>query len=222
MCGRYSLDDVDQFAERFAIADLDVADLKPRYNIAPSQTLPVIVNDGKHTVTPMRWGLIPSWAKDASIGYKMINARAESVAEKPSFKTLLQLQRCLIPASGFYEWKRVGTEKQPYYFHLRQERLFAFAGLYSLWHDREGKAVKSYTILTTTPNRLVARVHDRMPVILNKEAEAAWLNPDTVEPENVLPLLAPYPEAQMESYPVSSQVNSPTNDTKAVLQRLSV
>jgi putative SOS response-associated peptidase YedK len=222
MCGRYSVDDFDHFKERFDVANFDAFDFKPRYNVAPSQVLPVIVNEGESRVEPMRWGLIPSWAKEASIGYKMINAKAETVAEKSSYKKPLQLQRCLVPATGFYEWKKEGNGKQPYYFHLKDEKLFAFAGLYSIWHDTQGNEVKSYTIITTKPNKLLEPIHDRMPVILKREDESMWLNPDITEPARLLPLLAPYPDSEMETYPVSAQVNSPKNDTKEVQQRISL
>lgn len=213
MCGRYTVTKPSGFFDRF---DLDnrVA-FSPRFNAAPSQELPVITEE--HTLELMRWGLIPHWAKDAKIGYSMINAKAETVAEKPSYKNPLRFQRCLIPADGFYEWKQTEKGKVPYYFRLKNGELFAFAGLYDTWKNPEGKEIKSYTIITTTPNELVGKVHDRMPVILRRDEEQEWLNPDRVEPEQVLPFLKAYPAEEMEDYTVSSFVNSVANDDPALI-----
>ena len=164
-------------------------DLAPRFNAAPTQTLPVIVRQSPNHLALMRWGLVPSWAKDASIGSRMINARVETVAEKPAYGRLLRRQRCLVPASGFYEWKREGRRRTPFYFHLRDDAPFAFAGLWDVWTNPEGRGeVHSYTIVTCPANAVVAPVHDRMPVMLEREAEETWLDPDIDDPETLLPL----------------------------------
>ncbi|MHB8648359.1 MAG: SOS response-associated peptidase [Thermomicrobiales bacterium] len=220
MCGRYAIVLVGDgtLQRRFSLEEL-LDDPAPRYNVAPTQTLPVIVRNSPNRVEMMRWGLIPSWAKDPSIGSKMINARAETVAEKPAFRRPLRGQRCLVPASGFFEWKREGDGKIPHFIHLPDEPLFAFAGLYDIWRDPDGQVVKSYTILTTGPNDLMAGIHNRMPVILRREDEDEWLDPDNTEPEQLLPLLRPYPSHAMEAYPVSRIVNSPMNDVPGVLER---
>lgn len=220
MCGRYAFIVVGDgsLQRRFSLEELLPA-VPPRYNVAPTQTLPVIVRQSPNHIAMMRWGLISSWAKDASIGARMINARAETVAEKAAFRTPLRSHRCLVPASGFYEWKREGTSKQPYFIHLKDEPLFAFAGLYDRWRDPQGQDVWSYTIITTAANAITAPVHDRMPVILRREDEDKWLSPDNTEPEHLLPLLRPYPADAMEAYPVSSAVNSPRNDAPDLVMR---
>lgn len=221
MCGRYAivLAGDGTLQRRFSLEEL-VDDPPPRFNVAPTQTLPVIVRNSPNRVEMMRWGLIPSWAKDASIGSRMINARAETVAEKPAFRRPLRAQRCLVPASGFFEWKREGDSKTPHFIYLPEEPLFAFAGLYDRWHDPDGQVVQSYTILTTEANDLMADIHTRMPVILRREDEDEWLDPDNTEPEHVLPLLRPYSAGEMAAYPVSRLVNRPINDTPDVLERV--
>jgi putative SOS response-associated peptidase YedK len=191
----------------------------PRYNVAPSQIMPVVVTEGERKIEAMRWGLIPHWAKEASIGYKMINARSETVAKLPSFKKSLALKRCLVPASGFYEWQQTREGKTPFYIHLKDQQVFSFAGLYDAWKSPEGKEVKSYTIITTTPNIVLAPIHNRMPVILKRVREDIWLNPDVTEPEKLLPLLSPYPAGEMEAYPVSKAVNSPSVDMARLVEK---
>ena len=221
MCGRYAIVLVGDgtLQRRFSLEEL-VDEPQPRYNVAPTQTLPVVTRNSPNRVEMMRWGLIPSWAKDASIGSRMINARAETVAEKPAFRRPLRAQRCLVPATGFYEWKRDGDRKAPYFIHLPDEPLFAFAGLYDTWRDPDGQTVKTYTILTTEPNALMAGIHNRMPVILRREDEDEWLDPTNTEAEHLLPLLRPYPSDAMAAYPVSRMVNSPQNDVPALLERV--
>jgi putative SOS response-associated peptidase YedK len=206
------------FQRRFSLEER-ADDLAPRFNVAPTQTLPVIVRNSPNHVAMMRWGLIPSWAKDASIGSRMINARAETVAEKPAYRKPLRSQRCLVPATGFFEWKQEDDGKTPYFIHLPDESLFAFAGLYDTWRDPDGQMVQSYTILTTAPNALMVGIHNRMPVILRHEDEDEWLDPANAEPEQLLPLLRPYPAEEMAAYPVSRLVNSPQHDTPLVLER---
>jgi putative SOS response-associated peptidase YedK len=220
MCGRYAIVLVGDgtLQRRFSLEEM-LDDPQPRFNVAPTQTLPVVVRNSPNHIEMMRWGLIPFWAKDASIGSRMINARAETVAEKPSFRRSLRSQRCLVPASGFFEWKRGGDAKTPHFIHLPDEPLFAFAGLYDSWQDPDGQTVQSYTILTTTPNDLMADIHNRMPVILRREDEDEWLDPENTETEHLLPLLRPYPASEMEAYPVSKMVNSPRNDQPDILAR---
>lgn len=220
MCGAcgYSVKDENLGYKRFGVAPSDVS-LKPRYNIRPGQTLPVVVQRDHKQLVLMLWGLIPQWAKDKK--FMAINAKAETVAEKAMFKIPLQSSRCLVPATHFYEWSGEKGHKQPYLFKLKQEAIFSFAGLYNTWHDPQtDKDIHTYTILTTTPNDVVKPIHDRMPVILSREHEETWLNPDVVEPEKLLPLLSPYPASDMISYPVSPLVNSFKNDSEQVIQPL--
>jgi len=219
MCGRYSFTNPEQLKApgRFEL-DLFPANLAPRYNIAPSQQVPAILNQAPRELQLVRWGLIPSWAKDPTIGYRMINARAETLAAKPAFRRPLQRQRCLIPADGFYEWQRLETRKVPHWITLTSREVFAFAGLWDTWTDpKTNTAIASCTIITTTPNELLAPIHDRMPVILPREREAMWLS-ETLSPEQACALLKPYSATPMKASPVSALVNSPSNDTPQVLE----
>jgi putative SOS response-associated peptidase YedK len=216
MCGRYTLVEVDGLQRRFEIEGAP-PEIPARYNVAPTQTMPVVTRHSPNQLELMRWGLIPSWAKDPTIGSRMINARAETVAEKPAFKRALERRRCLIPATGFYEWKQTEHGKVPHYIHLTDEPLFAFAGLYENWRAPDETWIRSYTIITTTANDLMAPLHNRMPVILDREDENLWLDPDATETERLLPLLRPYPARRMEAYPVSRAVNSPTNESPALI-----
>lgn len=216
MCGRYAFTKSDDIYDRFDIDNR--IELSPRYNVAPTQHMPVI-DQPKH-VELMRWGLIPHWARDEKIGYSMINAKAETIAEKPSYKKPFRFQRCIIPADGFYEWKQTKDGKIPYFFRLKSGDLFGFAGVYDIWKDHEGKEVKTYTIITTTPNGIVGKVHDRMPVILRKDEEQEWINPDIVEPERLGKFLKPYPESEMEDYEVSTFINSPKNDSPELIKQV--
>lgn len=218
MCGRYAIPDPADIPVHFKGTRIGY-DLKPRYNAAPSEDLPVVVNTSDKHVEMMRWGLVPFWAKDEKIGYKMINARAETLSVKPSFRKALSLQRCIVPAGGFFEWKKLEKEKIPYYIFLKNHSVFGFAGLYDVWKDKRGRELKTYTIITTEPNALVEPIHNRMPVILEKQAEDEWLNPDETEPERLVKLLHPYPASEMEAYPVSRLVNSPVHDTKEIIKR---
>ncbi|MGH7369454.1 MAG: SOS response-associated peptidase, partial [Candidatus Methylomirabilaceae bacterium] len=192
----------------------------PRYNIAPTQTVIVVNDDGTRHLMQMQWGLIPSWAKDPTIGTRMINARGETVATKPAFRAALRRRRCLIPADGFYEWQPVGRRKQPVYITLKTREPFSFAGLWEIWTSREGKELKTCTIITTEANELLKPIHDRMPVILTKEAESVWLGPTIQDPAILLPLLTPYPAQEMEVHPVSTRVNNPTHDSPECIQPL--
>jgi putative SOS response-associated peptidase YedK len=168
----------------------------------------------------LRWGLIPSWTKDIRAAKPLINARAETLAEKPSFRSLLKSRRCLVPASGFYEWKKEGNRKIPHYFRLTDEPLFSFAGLYDSWHNPEGVSVSTYTIVTCEANSLVAPVHDRMPVILSRENEERWLAPDPITPEDLKQILVPFLPGRMDAMPVSDLVNNPAIDDERLVRPL--
>jgi len=215
MCGRFSLTaNLTTVAQRFGvpIPTAESAVWIPSYNIPPTKTVVVVGDDGTRYLTEMRWGLIPSWAKDPSIGNRMINARAETVSTKPAFRAALRKRRCLVVADGFYEWQKEGRGKQPFYIALKSREPFGFAGLWETWTSPDGAEIKSCTIITTEANELLRQIHDRMPVILTGEAEAVWLDPTIQEPARLLPLLKPYPAQEMEAYPVSRLVNLPTYD----------
>jgi putative SOS response-associated peptidase YedK len=212
MCGRYTLTTpVEQLAEVFGFDDSSV-NLPPNYNVAPTQGVAAVLEeDGRRHLEVLRWGLIPPWADDPQIGSRMINARAETAPEKPSFRRAFRERRCLIPADGFYEWKRMNGGKQPYYIHMKEGRPFAFAGLWESWKDDGGPEIRSCTILTTKPNHLAGEIHDRMPVILPAGSYDVWLDREA-DRDELYGLLAPYPEEEMEAYPVSRFVNSPSNN----------
>jgi putative SOS response-associated peptidase YedK len=215
MCGRYRLSRRKQLVEEYFGTDPGDDEWSPRYNIAPSQPVVTIRQDARkpvRTLSTMRWGLVPSWAKDPSIGYKTINARAEIVSTTTSFREPFKSQRCLVPADGFYEWKRDGKIKQPYCFELNEGELFAFAGLWDGWKSPLGELIESCTILTTTPNSLLADVHDRMPVILSPDNYDLWLDPDFRNTASVGEMLRPFEPKLMRRYPVSTRVNQVQND----------
>jgi len=212
VCGRFTLTtNLGAIAKRFGVARF-LEEVGPRYNIAPTQTVIVVNDDGTRHLAQMRWGLIPSWAKDPAIGNRMINARAETVATKPAFRVALRKRRCLIPGDGFYEWQQRGRTKQPFRIVLKNGEPFGFAGLWETWTSPEGEEIQRCTIITTEANELLKPIHDRMPVILTREAEAVWLDPTIQDPERLLPLLMPYLTEEMEVYPVSAKVNNPEND----------
>ena len=220
MCGRYTLTvDPDQLRQTFAGLAVP-EEFHSRFNIAPTQPVAVIPNDGKNQLDFYVWGLIPSWSKDPSIGSRMINARAETLLEKPSFRNAFRYRRCLIPADGFYEWKSdpEGKSKTPMYVRLRSRAPFAFAGLWENWNSPDGSRILSCTIITTEPNELMQSIHTRMPVILPQSAYGAWLQPGAADGEKLLALLKPYDAAEMEAYPVARLVNSPENDTPACIE----
>ncbi len=193
--------------------------LPPRYNIAPSQEAPVVRADaaGGRVLAPMRWGLIPSWAKEAKIGYRMINARAETVAEKPAFRSALRHRRCLVPADGFYEWRKLGTVKQPYRITRADGAPFAFAGLWERWRAPDGGLIDSFTIITTAANELLRPIHDRMPVILDPADHGPWLDTDGVAPAEAARRLVACADAKLAAVAVSTRVNSPKNDDPACI-----
>jgi putative SOS response-associated peptidase YedK len=212
MCGRYRLTRAEKMAEKFG-AEFS-GELRARYNIAPTQSVPVVRSTASgRVILPMRWGLIPSWAKDSSIA--QINARSETILEKPAFKEGSERRRCLIPANGFYEWVRSSKTKQPFHFGMKDDSLFAFAGIWDRWTSPEGQTVESCAILTTTPNELLNDVHDRMPVILHPNHYHAWLTAPGLKSQHFAHLLVPYDAEQMRRYPVNSLVNSPENDVPA-------
>lgn len=215
MCGRYTQTaSVKELRERFQITASDILELKPRYNIAPTQDAPVVIEDGGRALKQFRWGLIPSWAKDPAIAHKLINARAETIAEKPSFRKPFQSRRCLVVADGFYEWRRLAAgAKEPLRAVLPSREPFAMAGLWDLWKSPEGKEVRTFTIITTAPNEIMRPIHDRMPVILPRDAEGTWLDP-TTPPKILTNLLMPW-AGPLETYAVSPIVNSPRNESAA-------
>ncbi len=223
MCGRFTL--AAELAEiTELIADLrgDVH-LKPRYNIAPSQPVLTVLNDGSKELTFTRWGLIPSWAKDISIGNRLINARSETVHEKPSFKDPLRRRRCLILADGFYEWQGTLGKKPkiPWYIQLKSHKPFAFAGLWSSWIDKlSGEELVTSTIITTSANALLEKIHGRMPVILNPEHYSEWLSTEEQLSERLLPFLTPYPPDELRAFMVSTTVNNPLVDNEECIRAI--
>ncbi len=222
MCGRFTLSlDPEELRQAFPWLkiehpeDLTNQKLLPRYNIAPTQKAGVVTNDGHKKLEFFQWGLIPSWAKEAEIGSRLINARGETLAEKPAFRGAYRRRRCLVLADGFYEWKQEAgsSQKTPMYIHMASEQPFAFAGLWDIWKaSQEKEEIFSFTIITTSPNALMMGIHQRMPVILLPEMYDAWLHPGDRSPQDLNPLLAAYPSGEMEAYPVSRMVNSPNND----------
>jgi len=217
MCGRFRLARSKELLdEAFGAVDGPVpVEWSPRYNVAPGQSIVAVRQDAARPVrelVKLRWGLIPAWAKEASVGYKMINARAETAAEKPSFREAMKRRRCLIPADGFYEWKKAGGKKLPYCFTMADDAIFAFAGLWERWRNPAGEPIESCTILTTEPNELAREIHDRMPVILAPEDYDLWLDPGFARLDALEEMLKPYPAAGMHRYRVSDRVNQVKND----------
>lgn len=219
MCGRYVLLTLADFTDLFPWIRPADAPPPPRYNIAPTQAVAVVPNKPSPQVEFFHWGLVPSWAKDPAIGNRMINARAETLAEKPAFRTALKRRRCLIPAHGFYEWRKNpdGT-KTPLYIAMKSAKPFAFAGLWDEWHDPGGSVLPSCTIITTNPNALLKTIHDRMPAILRPDQYRQWLDPAEKDPRDLMPLLSPYPAEEMMATAVSRAVNSPKNDSPECIQ----
>lgn len=218
MCGRFTLTvDPAELQELFGLSEPAPAGLMPRYNIAPTQPVAVIPNQEPRRLELFRWGLIPSWAKDPKIGNSLINARAETAAEKPAFRAALRRRRCLIPADGFYEWKKSGRTKTPMYIQMRSGLPFAFAGLWDVWSAPDGSTVPTCTILTTTANALVRGIHDRMPVILPPEAFDLWLTPGELPAAEVQAWLRPFAAEAMTARAVSSRVNNPRNEGRELL-----
>jgi len=221
MCGRFTLTvDPADLKAAFNWVNFGKAELSPRYNIAPTQPIPVITNTGTNKLDFFTWGLVPFWAKDPSIGSRMINARAETLAEKPSFRNAFKRRRCLILADGFYEWQKIPNEKVklPTYIHLKDRKPFAFAGLWEEWNSPDGSQILSATIITTEPNELIKPIHNRMPVILPDATYEQWLMPGEVSSQELSNLLHPFAANLMETYPVSRMVNNPRNDQAACIR----
>ncbi len=215
MCGRFTLFDNKEIIESEFEVDIQPDLFRPSYNIAPTQDSLVIYTEADNRVcTAMRWGLVPFWSKDIKIGYKMINARAETVDEKSSFKKPLKDKRCLVLTNGFYEWKKVDNKtKVPYFIRLKNKKPFTFAGLWENW-NKEGNDLNTFTIITTSPNKLMEEIHNRMPVILNKQGRYKWLDPDLKDTSELKDMLLPYPSEEMEAYEISTFVNSPRNNSE--------
>lgn len=219
MCGRYSQKiDLKKVEDQLKLTLSDQAiNWKPSFNIAPSQLAPIVTSDQPDLIDLFHFGLVPHWAKDKKVGYKMINARSETIIEKPSFKPLLiNNKRCLVLADSFFEWRKDGKEKQPYRIYLAEREIFFFAGLWSSWKDPEGETYNSFAIITTAPNTLMEKIHDRMPVILTPEEENLWLDPDQ-NPKDLLKLLNAYPAEAMKAYEISTDVNKPSNNYPEIL-----
>jgi putative SOS response-associated peptidase YedK len=220
MCGRFVRKaTAEEICDEFELDPGDLGmELAPRYNIAPGQQAAAVLFDGRRKLAGLQWGLIPFWAKDPKIGYRMINARAETLASKPSFRNSLKKKRCLIVADGFYEWQKQGNRKTPMYLRLKSGKPFGFAGLFDDWKSPEGKDVRTCAIITTSANQLVKPIHDRMPVILPKDAYAAWLGQEGGDLGEALGLLRPFPEKEMDAYQVSPIVNRPEHDAPDCIQ----
>ncbi|MDB5054402.1 MAG: response associated peptidase [Bacilli bacterium] len=225
MCGRYTITvSLEELMLQFFIdPECSISYYQPRYNIAPGQMVMAIINDGAHNrLGELKWGMIPQRAQDEKGGFKMINARAETVAQKPAFQRLLERKRCIIPADSFYEWKKVGDMKQPLRIRLENGELFAMAGLYDTWIAPDGRKVSSCTIITTEANELMADIHDRMPVILRPEAAVIWLNREVHDLTLLQSLLKPYAAEEMETYPVSSLVGNVRNELPACIEKIQI
>lgn len=224
MCGRFANSaKPEQVKREFKVGRLNPELFQPRYNIAPTQLINVVLQ-GKDAriLTQLKWGLIPSWSKDPTVGSRMINARAETLEEKPSFREAFESRRCIIPASGFYEWHKTESgAKQPFYFYLKEKELFGFAGLWESWIDRQtGEELETCTIITTEANETVAPVHERMPVILDSAFYDRWLDTEEKNTEKLQPLLAPYPSEEMSYHAVSRDVNIPDTDSAELIRPL--
>lgn len=224
MCGRYTITmTYEQLVVRYFIEEANNSFYLPRYNVAPMQTVPAIISDGRvNRIGPLRWGLVPSWANEESMASRAINAKAETLLERPSFRNLIYKKRCIIPADSFYEWRTIGRgKKQPIRFMRRDQAIFSMAGLYDQWiRPSDGVKISTFTIITTTPNAMVAEVHDRMPVILQQEDELRWLDRSNTDTQALLSLLRPFPAQEMMSYPVASLVGSVSQDSPACIERV--
>ena len=219
MCGRFALYAPHSTIHEFFDADVGALEFLPRYNIAPMQVTPVIRQrpNGERVAHLLRWGLIPSWSKDETIAARLINARGESVAEKPSFRAAYKSRRCIVPASGFYEWQKIHGGKQPYLIRPQDDELFGFAGLWERWSRPDGEPLDTFTVITTNANEIVAPVHDRMPVILIQEDFGVWMAMDS-EPERLRSLIRPCPPERIRMYPVSRAIGSVANDSSTLIE----
>jgi putative SOS response-associated peptidase YedK len=219
MCGRYSLICIDDLGNRFRVFDPMIG-ARSMFNVSPGNEMPVIVRSDTDKISLMQWGLVPSWTKDIGTALRPVNARAESLLEKPLFHSLTKTGRCLVPASGFYEWKKERKQKMAFYFTVPESPLFAFAGLYDTWKGPDGTMLATYTIITCEPNALLKEVHNRMPVILSQKNEERWLSRDPPIPQELPSILAPYPASAMAMVPVSDLVNNPAVDDERMVQPL--
>ncbi len=213
MCGRYGFTYPDQIYDRFDV--LEHLELKENYNVAPTQEMPVIEKHSPNSVHIRKWGIKPGWANTF-----LINAQSEKLATSKTWSKAFRESRCIIPATYFFEWKKLSDGKQPYLFRLKNKKMFGFAGLVLTYHDDNKKEQHGFVIITTTPNKTMAEVHNRMPVILKREDEETWLNPDETEAENLLNLLNPYADSEMEAFPISSLVNKPANNFPEITKPL--
>jgi len=221
MCGRFEIHSaLEIIADVFGIHEWDI-EYTPNYNVAPSHDIVIAIESGKRKLVKSRWGFLPSWSKNPSDGFKMINARAETIAERPSFKQAFQKQRCLVLVDGFFEWQKTGNEKKPYLIRMKSGKPYALAGLYNIWKSPEGKELYTNTIITTTANELVRPLHDRMPVILPQEKYSVWLDQLNTDAASLIPLLKPYPPGEMEIFPVTSKMNSPRFTSQESILRIS-
>ena len=221
MCGRFTITLTVGLAERFGVKDLSLH-VAPRYNIAPSQPVPVVVlpEEGGRELAEMSWGLVPCWARDPAAAARPINARAGTLEDRPSFRDPFLHHRCLVPASGFYEWKKEGKSREPFYIHRKDDGLVAIAGLYDIWRGPGGAELRSFAIVTTEPNSLVSRYHDRMPAILRQDDEETWLSPGRLARETAREILSPYPAEFLEAYRVSREVNNPAAEGSSLIRKL--
>jgi len=220
MCGRYTFFDVSKLYERFGVNDRIDWD-RARYNVTPGSLMPVVLRQSPNSVKIMKWGLVPFWAKDPRIGYRMINARAETIESKPAFRKPFLAQRCLVPANGFFEWQHANG-KQPYYIELAGRPVFTMAGLYDRWTDAEGKETLSYTIITTAANAMMTPIHNRMPVILTPEAETEWLDPTVTDKVRLKSILTQNANDKLKAYPVSKEVNQTSNDNSDLIKEIKI
>ena len=213
MCGRFTFDiPPELLAAIFGLRE--IPELTPSYNVAPTQHAAVVRQVSDHNcLVLMQWGLVPPWAKDPAIGSQMINARSETVADKPSFRHAIKYRRCIVPASGFFDWKHEGKAKTPYYFRMKGGHPLGLAGIWEEWKSPDGSLLDTFSLLTTTANRLVAPIHERMPVILAPDDYPTWLNKHITDPDQLKPLYPPFPADLLEAYPVSDRVNSPRNNS---------
>lgn len=220
MCGRFTFDiPLEVLVEIFGLKE--ISEIRPSYNIAPTQQVSVVRQVSDHnSLILMKWGLVPSWAKDPAIGSQMINARAETVAEKPSFRHAIKYRRCIVPGSGFFDWKHEGKNKQPYYFRMKNGRPIGFAGIWEEWKAPDGTLLDTFSILTTTANDLVAPVHERMPVIVPPDDYGIWLNKHLTDPEELKQFYEPFPAKLMDAYPVSERVNTVRNNSPENIVRV--
>jgi putative SOS response-associated peptidase YedK len=219
MCGRFTFDiPPEQLAVIYGLRE--VPEVRPSFNIAPTRQVAVVRQVSDHnTLEMMKWGLVPHWAKDPSIGSKMINARSETVAEKPSFRHAIKYRRCIVPASGYFDWKHDGKIKTPYYFRMKDGSPLGFAGLWEEWKAPDGTLLDTFSILTTAANKLIAPIHERMPVILAPDEYPTWLNKHLTDPEQLKPFYQPFPADLLEAYPVSDLVNTPLNNSPENIKR---